>query len=191
MSENNQNNEEIEISYSIYIKEFPEELIKILQEHNIKFQVWKNHTLKEEYYDSEEEVPLIDINLEIYKKLKKISEFIGEDLHEFSSNLLEKTIESFEMDPYQDLSFWLPTKKLLKKIFKSGEEYNDDTPEENENNKEETITISIPKELYNKVEALCKINNLDTNDKIIDILGTTVLSAEIDEEAGHKHVFNF
>lgn len=73
------------------------------------------------------------------------------------------------------------------KLYNLKAEY--DIPEEN--NEEETITISIPKELYNKAEELCKINNLETNDKIINILGTAVFSAEIDEEDGSKHVFNF
>ena len=73
------------------------------------------------------------------------------------------------------------------KLFNQKEEL-ENIPEEN--NKEETITISIPKELYNKVEELCKINNLDTNDKIINILGDAVFSAEIDYEKGYKHVLN-
>ena len=60
-----------------------------------------------------------------------------------------------------------------------------------EDNKEDAITISIPKELYNAIEVLCKINNLDTNDKINDILESAVVSAEINEEDGSKHVFNF
>jgi len=87
--------------------------------------------------------------------------------------------------------------ELLKKNnvkFGVWELYNQKEELENiseENNKEETITIYIPKELYNKVEELCKINNLDTNDKIINILGDAVFSAEIDYEDGHKHVFNF
>lgn len=56
---------------------------------------------------------------------------------------------------------------------------------------EELPLIAIPKKLYKDLEDLCKINNLNTDDKIIEILGNMVFSAEISEEDGHKHVFNF
>ena len=75
------------------------------------------------------------------------------------------------------------------KLYNQKAEYEDETPEKN--NTEETITISIPKDLYLDLDKLCKINNVDTNKKIISILGKAVFSAEIDNENGFKHVGNF
>lgn len=95
MSENNQKEEIIELSYSIHIEEFPEELIKILQDNNIKFQVWKNQELKEEYYDPEEESPLVEIDKELYQKLKKISEITGIPLGDMASNELSHLLTDF------------------------------------------------------------------------------------------------
>ena len=53
------------------------------------------------------------------------------------------------------------------------------------------INISIPEKLYNELNKLCKINNLDTDEKIINILGDSVFSAEISDENGFKQVDNF
>lgn len=60
-----------------------------------------------------------------------------------------------------------------------------------QNNQNKTIKIEIPIELYQEIANLCKINNLDTNKKIIMLLETDVFGAEIDYEQGNKHVFNF
>ena len=51
--------------------------------------------------------------------------------------------------------------------------------------------ISIPAKLYNDLNELCKINNLDTDKKIIELLGESVFSAEISDENGFKHISNF
>ena len=56
---------------------------------------------------------------------------------------------------------------------------------------EETVNVSIPEELYNELDKLCKINNLDPDKKIIELLGASVFSAEISDENGSKHVDNF
>lgn len=56
---------------------------------------------------------------------------------------------------------------------------------------EKTINVSIPEELYNKLDKLCKINNWDTDKKIITLLGDSVFSAEIDGPNGFKRVINF
>jgi len=56
---------------------------------------------------------------------------------------------------------------------------------------EKTINVSIPEELYNKLDKLCTINNWDTDKKIIELLGESVFSAEIDESNGFKRVINF
>jgi hypothetical protein len=56
---------------------------------------------------------------------------------------------------------------------------------------EKTINISIPKELYNDLDKLCKINNWDTDKKIIELLGASVFSAESDGPNGFKRVINF
>ena len=56
---------------------------------------------------------------------------------------------------------------------------------------EKTIYISIPEVLYNKLDKLCKINNWDVDEKIINILGEAKFSAEIDRPNGFKRVINF
>jgi len=56
---------------------------------------------------------------------------------------------------------------------------------------EKTIAVSVPEELYNELNKLCKINNLDTDEKIIELLGEAVFSAEIDGPNGFKRVINF
>ena len=56
---------------------------------------------------------------------------------------------------------------------------------------EKTTYISIPDALYIKLDKLCKINNWDTDKKIINILGEAVFSAEIDGPNGFKRVINF
>ena len=56
---------------------------------------------------------------------------------------------------------------------------------------EKATNVSIPEELYNELNKLCKINNWDTDKKIIEILGESVFSAEISDENGFKHVDNF
>lgn len=105
---------QIEISYYIHLK-CSEKAISLLKENNIKFQVWKNHELKE------------------CQELK-------EEDHE-------------------------PLEKM--------------------------IFVSIPEKLYNELDKLCKINNLNTDEKIIELLGESVFSAEISDENGFKRVFNF
>lgn len=56
---------------------------------------------------------------------------------------------------------------------------------------EKTINVSIHEKLYNELDKLCKINNWDTNEKIIRILGDVIFSAEIDGPNGFKRVINF
>jgi len=56
---------------------------------------------------------------------------------------------------------------------------------------EKEINVSIPKALYNDLDKLCKINNWDTDEKIIELLGEAVFSAEIDGPNGFKRVINF
>ena len=56
---------------------------------------------------------------------------------------------------------------------------------------EKAINVSIPEELYNELNKLCKINNWDTDEKIIEILGESVFSVEIDGPNGFKRVINF
>ncbi len=122
MPENNQKVVKYDLVKEIRT-EYNQEILDWLKDNHYNYKVWEIKDLLP--YQSKEDInevpPLICLPSKLYQKLKKLSEFIGEDLHEFSSNLLEKTIESFEMDPYQDLSYWLPRKKLLKKIFGTGE----------------------------------------------------------------------
>lgn len=56
---------------------------------------------------------------------------------------------------------------------------------------EKTVSVSIPEELYNELDKLCKINAWDTDKKIIELLGESVYSAEISDENGFKQVHNF
>ena len=56
---------------------------------------------------------------------------------------------------------------------------------------EKTIYVSIPEALYNQLDKLCKINNWDTDKKIINILGEANFSAEISDENGFKQISNF
>ena len=56
---------------------------------------------------------------------------------------------------------------------------------------EKTIYVSLPEALYNQLDKLCKINNWNTDKKIIEILGESVFSAEIDGSNGFKRVINF
>ena len=56
---------------------------------------------------------------------------------------------------------------------------------------EKTINVSIPEDLYNDLDKLCKINNWDTDEKIIELLREAVFSAEIDGPNGFKRVMNF
>jgi hypothetical protein len=56
---------------------------------------------------------------------------------------------------------------------------------------EKTIAVSVPEELYNELDKLCKINAWDTNEKIIKLLRESVFSAEISDENGFKQVHNF
>lgn len=98
MSENNQNDEKIEISYSIYIKEFPEELIKILQEHNIKFQVWENQELIDKDYDLDEELTFVELDQELYNKLKMVSDLTGLPMED----MVNKEVEHLLYDVMAD-----------------------------------------------------------------------------------------
>jgi len=67
---------EIKIRYDIHLK-CSEKALKLLKENNIKFQVWKLHELDDDDYDPYEESPLIEVESEIYQKLKKLSEVTG------------------------------------------------------------------------------------------------------------------
>jgi len=56
---------------------------------------------------------------------------------------------------------------------------------------EKTTNVSIPETLYNELDKLCKINNWNTDEKIIELLGESVFSAEISDENGFNQVHNF
>ena len=53
--------------------------------------------------------------------------------------------------------------------------------------------INIPKNLYQKLQFLCNINNLDINKKIIKIFEDAIFSAEILKDSNGKieQVINF
>lgn len=75
MPENIQKDEKIEISYSIHFKEFPKELITIIQDHNIECQIWKTLELKKKELDND--FLFVEIEPELYQKLQKLSEITG------------------------------------------------------------------------------------------------------------------
>ncbi|KKN63007.1 hypothetical protein LCGC14_0506470 [marine sediment metagenome] len=79
MAIDNPKEEMFEISYIIHIerKEFPNDIIKLLKEHNIKFEIWKNRILKKEYDNSPEELSCVSLDPEINNKLKKLSKITG------------------------------------------------------------------------------------------------------------------
>ncbi len=85
---NKDKRKEFEISYSIYIKEFPTDIITLLREKNVKFEVWENKELKKEYYDPYEVVPLIEIDQDIYRKLNKLSEITRISVKDIASKEL-------------------------------------------------------------------------------------------------------
>ena len=60
-----------------------------------------------------------------------------------------------------------------------------------EENHEKTHFIAIPDNLYNDLDKLCRINNWDTDKKIIELLKDDVFSAEIVNRNGFKQVINF
>ena len=66
-----------EFVYLIETKKYPEEVIKILKEKNISFDITKIHDLTKESNVQEEEIPLIEIDLKIFRKLKKLLEITG------------------------------------------------------------------------------------------------------------------
>lgn len=52
--------------------------------------------------------------------------------------------------------------------------------------------ISIPQNLYEQLDELCKMNDWDTRKKIISMFKSEIISAEIIEtKNGQKHVINF
>ena len=63
----------------------------------------------------------IELGPTLFNYLKKISEFIGQDINEFAEMLIEKEIEHFRDNPYDCLGYWFPREDLLKKI--TGEYY--------------------------------------------------------------------
>ena len=100
MSENKNKlrEEEFNITYLIEIprtKEYPTEIADKLKKLNISFKVCKAYELKEEYdNDPDEILPLISIDLELYKKLKKISEIIGCSIEDIANDELTTAFES-------------------------------------------------------------------------------------------------
>lgn len=77
MSENNQGKKYFEKEKAIFIEDCSPEVIVFLKKNNVKFKVWDLTCLKKEYYDPEEESPLIEIETELYQKLNKLSEITG------------------------------------------------------------------------------------------------------------------
>ncbi|MFW9878788.1 MAG: hypothetical protein ACFFG0_37390 [Candidatus Thorarchaeota archaeon] len=88
MSENNQVKEEVNWSYIIEFAEYPEEIIKLLKERKITFKAWKTHYLEEEFDDNDEELPFVELEPEIYQKVKKLSEITGISMEDIVSKEL-------------------------------------------------------------------------------------------------------
>lgn len=91
MSQELQKDCKVELSYSIFIEDLPQDLITYLKEKNIRFQVWQNrHILDDE--EIPEEYPLIPVDIEIFKKLQKISEITGISLKDMANEELTHLI---------------------------------------------------------------------------------------------------
>ena len=79
MAIENQRNKMFDISYMLLIesKASPKDIIELLKKNNVKFEAWKNYTLKKEYDDSPDDLSCVSLEPEIYNKLKKLSEITG------------------------------------------------------------------------------------------------------------------
>ncbi|KKN61154.1 hypothetical protein LCGC14_0524490 [marine sediment metagenome] len=97
MSENNQIDKMFKISYKVYIdrKEWPQDVIELLKNNNIKFGVWECNTLKKEYDDPPEELSYIAIDKELYQKIKRISEITGISMKDIACNELDHLLTDF------------------------------------------------------------------------------------------------
>lgn len=131
--QNKQNENKVEISYSIHIDDFPEELIKILLEHNVKFQVWENHELKKEFDDTPEELPVVYIDLEIYNKLKKLCEITGISLEDIANTELKAFLsDNISDEPlifldkylgFKNIKDPIPIIEKMNEVVNLGEDY--------------------------------------------------------------------
>lgn len=89
MSEKNQLLAESKISYVIETEEYPEGIIKMLKEKGISFKALKIHNLKQTQEEIDELIPLVEIDLELYQKLNKLSEITGIPVKEIISKEFE------------------------------------------------------------------------------------------------------
>jgi len=65
------------------------------------------------------------------------------------------------------------------------------TIKENDLDEKNKNFLSLPKNLYIKIEKLCETNNYDPQRKIVSILESAVRDAEIINEDGFPRVINF
>ncbi len=91
MGEKNQIDKMSKNSYMIRIerKEFPKDVIDLLKKNNVKFRVWENRIFKKEFDDTPEELSVVYIDSEIYKKLKKVSEITGIPMEDIANTEIE------------------------------------------------------------------------------------------------------
>ena len=71
---NNRNEDMFKTLFEIQTKDYPKEIIGFMKERNIPFKAWKIHDFKQDQQEIDEELPLVEVDLEIYQKLKKLSE---------------------------------------------------------------------------------------------------------------------
>ena len=97
-------------------------------------------------------------------------------------------VEEIHVKSDPEILKWLKDNNYAYKIH----EIKDLVPYQTKEEIDEKISlIEIPKELYRDLENLCKINNWDTDEKILNILEDAVFSAEIEDRNGFKSVINF
>lgn len=66
-----------EILIRICTKDYSKEVFNFMEEKKIPFKAWKIHQFKEEFNNIDEDLNLIEVDPDIYQKLKKLSEITG------------------------------------------------------------------------------------------------------------------
>ena len=100
MGEKNQIDKMSKNSYMIRIerKEFPKDVIDLLKKNNVKFRVWENRIFKKEFDDTPEELSVVYIDSEIYKKLKKVSEITGIPMEDIANTEIKGFLRDYVSD---------------------------------------------------------------------------------------------
>ncbi|MFW9872665.1 MAG: hypothetical protein ACFFG0_06140 [Candidatus Thorarchaeota archaeon] len=85
----NQNEEMFKTLFEIETKDYPKDVIDFMNKKNISFKAWKIHELKEDLAEIDEELPFVELNPELYQKVKKLSEITGISMEDIVSKELD------------------------------------------------------------------------------------------------------